>query len=589
MRISLKEVEEAYQDAKTKKKGTKDSVFASLFLSKEHGLETGDALSQVDSSFALGCNAYAIDTQKKNLYLYVALWSTDYKGWKNPYKILSTTGLRAIFSDATKEELQNQFLRRLKADLQENQSVINKVFLYFLFNGNPIAAENSVALANQRESVEEKKHLIDEFFEGRNIALAIDYRSNLTSNLSGQSIIRKTYQYNLPVKNTVEHKNSQGARLFVAMVPLLSFHKMYLDMGYRLFDRNIRAGLSGENSPNKAIYASLKSITVNGDGRADDFLFHHNGIAISVGHLEWEGIQMKITEPRVLNGAQTVSTLARFVEEMDRNKKFDQIKKKLGEIQVLTRIIDAKGNNAFVTEVTINNNRQNPVEPWNLRASDGIQLEIADKLAEELNVFYERQENAFSSLSTEDLEELNIQQSKSVEIRRLAQTILASQGAIDKITSLREVFENPNLYHNVFHKGLLQVDARAILLLYKVSLRLQAGIQAIIETGPNKYYYMNKAKNLVWALLIQALQNDPKIEEHLSNFGTSLAVETHFKDTLKDLAAKRLKPILADFVDSGKNSQFIQEQKFGFFRTKSSFDVCMKIANQKFGWSKKSI
>ena len=29
-----------------------------------------------------------------------------------------------------------------------------------------------------------------------------------------------------------------------------------------------------------------------------------------------------------------------------------------------------------MTRVTINNNRQNPVEPWNLHANDDIQLEL---------------------------------------------------------------------------------------------------------------------------------------------------------------------------------------------------------------------
>ena len=35
--------------------------------------------------------------------------------------------------------------------------------------------------------------------------------------------------------------------------------------------------------------------------------------------------------------------------------------------------------------MTINTNRQNPVEPANLRASDPIQLELQDKFRDELN------------------------------------------------------------------------------------------------------------------------------------------------------------------------------------------------------------
>jgi hypothetical protein len=58
--------------------------------------------------------------------------------------------------------------------------------------------------------------------------------------------------------------------------------------------------------------------------------------------------------------------------------------------------------------VTVNNNRQNPVEPWNLRANDLIQLELQDKFRADLQMYYERQENAFDQLSADDLSEYGI-------------------------------------------------------------------------------------------------------------------------------------------------------------------------------------
>ena len=97
----------------------------------------------------------------------------------------------------------------------------------------------------------------------------------------------------------------------------------------------------------------------------------------------------------------------------------------------------------FVTTVTINNNRQNPVDPWNLHANDMIQLEIQDKFRDDLGVFYERQERAFANLSDEELEEQGITQYKAIELTRLARTLLASDGDIDKLTHFREVFGAP--------------------------------------------------------------------------------------------------------------------------------------------------
>jgi hypothetical protein len=86
---------------------------------------------------------------------------------------------------------------------------------------------------------------------------------------------------------------------------------------------------------------------------------------------------------------------------------------RLEGIRVICRIItDAAPE--FVTTVTINNNRQNPVEPWNLHANDMIQLELQDKFRDELGIYYERREKAFVNLSAEDLEDQGIREYKAI-------------------------------------------------------------------------------------------------------------------------------------------------------------------------------
>jgi AIPR protein len=63
---------------------------------------------------------------------------------------------------------------------------------------------------------------------------------------------------------------------------------------------------------------------------------------------------------------------------------------------------------ASIASVCFNNNRQNPVEPWNLHANDLIQLELQEKFRDDPGIYYERQENAFDQLSPEDLEDYGI-------------------------------------------------------------------------------------------------------------------------------------------------------------------------------------
>lgn len=163
----------------------------------------------------------------------------------------------------------------------------------------------------------------------------------------------------------------------------------------------------------------------------------------------------------------------------------------------------------FVTNVTICNNRQNPVESWNLRANDRIQCDLHDKFREQVRIYYSRQENAIRNLSPEDLDEMGIQDTKDICIRPLAQTFLAVQGEIGRMSHLPEVFENQKWYEETFRDSYLNADARKIVLAYKVHLVLKSPLQRLEEVAAQKMVYaVSKSRNLVWALLIQGVLND---------------------------------------------------------------------------------
>ncbi len=106
----------------------------------------------------------------------------------------------------------------------------------------------------------------------------------------------------------------------------------------------------------------------------------------------------RVTEPRLLNGAQTVTTFGRILELNKGNKNIEEHSDVLTDIWIPCRII-THAKPEFVISVTINNNRQNPVMPWNLRANDLIQCQIADKFRDDLGIYYERQEEMFSAIA----------------------------------------------------------------------------------------------------------------------------------------------------------------------------------------------
>jgi hypothetical protein len=146
-------------------------------------------------------------------------------------------------------------------------------------------------------------------------------------------------------------------------------------------------------------------------------------VTLSAEELTASDSQFEITEPRLLNGAQTVTTFARFLKANEGNQLLNTRRDVLESINVMCRVI-TNASPEFVTTVTINNNRQNPVNPWNLRANDMIQLQLQDKFRDDLEIYYARQEGAFENLSDEDLEELGITHYKAMELTRSPEHVL---------------------------------------------------------------------------------------------------------------------------------------------------------------------
>jgi hypothetical protein len=76
---------------------------------------------------------------------------------------------------------------------------------------------------------------------------------------------------------------------------------------------------------------------------------------------------------------------------------------------------------------------------------------------------------------------------------------------------------------------------KKIILLYKVQYRIQRVIREIIESGENKYWYIGRARNLVWALLIQGIMNDQNYNSLSERYGSGFTggFESDYMEVLK--------------------------------------------------------
>jgi hypothetical protein len=588
MAITDRTIDQVFSDLKKSCGGVRNDYFGLLYLEQEFGVERDRAIPQVAfGGHDYGIDGFHFDGEKRNLYLFQFKYSDSHAQFRQSFSRLIEAGMERIFGARKQDQLQNQLLLQLKSCLIENEAVIDRVCIHFVFTGDPAEAERSQVLDKLREDLENKKYLIDQRF-GRPVTMVIEFRSARTHKVSPTTHLRRTHTYSIQLGQTVTRAGPNGERMTIGFIRLVDLQRMYGDMGQRFFERNIRAALPEEKAVNRSIQQSLKRIVIDGKEDASVFAFNHNGVALFAEALSATDGQFKITEPRLLNGAQTVTTFARFLKGNEGNNLLSERRDVLEQIDVTCRII-TDATPEFVTTVTINNNRQNPVNPWNLHANDMIQLQIQDKLREDLGIYYERQERAFESLSDEDLEDQGITQYKAIELPRLARTLLASDGDIDKLTHFREVFEDDRVYNLVFGPSRVKADSRKIVLCYKVQFRLRRLVNDIVDKGANKYAYVQRARNLLWALLCQAILNDPKLEEYAEDFGRGLSIEAQYTEWLSGFATSRCRFILSDLVADKTYAHKAAEGDFGFMRTNAAYKRSMEIAYRRWRWVEKHL
>ncbi len=592
MKVTYEELKGVFDEQKEKIGGQKTDYFSLAYLATELNKGHAELINNVnfhDSS--LGVDAYYVDKARGNLYLYIAKWAQNHHVFETALRKLIDSGLEQIFGDSGGDNKASQFLIHLKNDILENQAIIGRVFIHFVYNGNTAEAEKSMVLDSLREELEAKKFKVDQFFLGKAITFSTQFISNKSDSLSSLSHTRVTHQYEVNLTLTSSVQTTNGEIMHLGLVSLMDLYKIYQEMDYRFFERNIRAGLSADRPPNKEIRKSLKKMIMEGTESPDTFVFNHNGVTISAEKFEILGGKAFITEPRLLNGAQTVTSFAAFIHKNEKNPAFARNKSKLFELQVVVKVI-VSASSEFVTHVTICNNRQNPVAAWNLRSNDLIQLQFQDKFREDLKIYYERQEKAFDELTDTDLEEMGIADSKKLEVRKLAQSLLAIQGDVDRMSRLTEVFTNAKIYNNTFRPAYLKSDTRALLFCYKIQLRLGRIIKEFQLDNYEKFYFIRGGKNTLWALLIQALLNEndeDELEKLYETYGRSLTVEQAFTDLLKDWAIKKLKPVLLTTIKESPFIESIEQEKYAFVKGKKFFNECMNNAGVQYGWQKKKI
>jgi len=577
------------QDHRATLGGRLEDYFGAAYLEALHRLPADTALHQtVRGNHDYGIDGYTLDRATGNLYLYQFKYSTDWRQFQESMRRLIKAGLAKIFSTTPLDLAENSTLRSLRAEIDEFKPTIRSVYVRYVFIGNPKRAEESDSLKDLQEQIYDSRWIVNDCF-GREIDLNVQFLSPTIKPPPPPP--PPVAKFTIDIGGDVLADGPDGQLMHAGFISLAELQAMFKAMGVRLFDRNIRAPLARPDSEksnsvkkstsvNKKIAETLKRIVLNGTQAASAFSFMHNGVTIYAPRLTGKDGRYEITEPRILNGAQTVATVAQFAKECGEDPRFKTNARAFEEIRVLCKLV-VNADDDFIRAVTVATNRQNPVHPANLRANDPIQLQIADWLREK-GFFYERQENSAAWQDPDDLAEQGITADRVIVIKRLGETFAVTDGRLERAKNMNELFDNDQQYAETFHEGRLVEELGRIVLCYKCRTYCHNTLARELASG--RAAFVDRAKLLLWALVCQGLLNQKDAPELVDEFGSDLRMPSEFRERLYKIAVRQVKPTLLWLVQQKEFSEAYKEERYEFLRGDKAFNRSMSHALQAYGW-----
>jgi hypothetical protein len=269
----------------------------------------------------------------------------------------------------------------------------------------------------------------------------------------------KTYELSKFVDATIKLRAKSA--LHLSYVSLYSLVELYRQRGDLLFDKNVRLSLINQKEAKDRLLhpleETLDAIT-EGKINSNIFPFYHIGVTISAtsSNNNEQGV-FSLEAPSVINGCQTITISNHYLKKLEREADNEKRQKKIDifkNIQVICKVVEGVSDEEL-KEITNANNRQNPIENWQLFSNEPLQIaiEIALKNA---GVFYERQKGKFDSLmKNADFAKhyVNTNGAK-IQIMELAQIIALGKKDLQKAAKPSEIFINKRNHDLIFDKSI---------------------------------------------------------------------------------------------------------------------------------------
>lgn len=439
---------------------TDENIITAIHLMNLHGLEHNAAKDQSSrSANDCGIDGWYYDVEDKFLYVYQSKLSENkslvLKGLKDLERAAEWLETILIEGRLEKAPVDNHMLYGLFLNLSSNKTKLKhiKFVLLSLFDENEIEDETEIDEFKVNLSKSKLNKYLSEKNKGRISVLFEQYSFE-----TGIPRSIKTYDvHKFEESNIVLRSNSS---LHLSYVSLYSLVELYRQRGDVLFDKNVRLSLFNTKEAKDRlvhpIFETLDLIVKEKKLKPQIFPFYHVGITITASNATKDGdSQFSLESPGVINGCQTITIAHEYLKKLEKETDEDLKKLQIGlfkEIQVIGKIVVGVTEDEL-KEITNANNRQNPIENWQLFSNESIHIAIESSLRD-IGIFYERQKGKFNAVM-KILDNAKYYPSTNgtfVTVTQLAQIVALARNELQMAAKPALIFENKKNHDYIFNK-----------------------------------------------------------------------------------------------------------------------------------------
>lgn len=462
---------------------TDENIIATVHLMNTHGVHVDAALDQSSrSGNDHGVDAWYYNKSDNELYIYQSKLTES--------KTLTLRGLidldsarqwvEQIIIEGIVESIpnDNHCLFNLYTQLGKVRNSIKKIHFTLIspFDRNEI--EDSPEYQDFEKEVIKSKlnNHVRQILGGKLFIDACEY--NLERSVGGEI---KVYPINKIPNTQVDLR--RNAHLDLAYISLDSLVQLYRQRDNVLFDKNVRLSLLGNKKARERLVhpmeETLDAIT-SGKLNPNIFPFYHIGITISATSSTSEDSNLlNLESPSIINGCQTITIANEYLKRLEKQKKETAIEL-FKQIKVIAKVVVGTTNEEL-KEITNSNNRQNPIDNWQLFSNEPIHIEV-EAMLKDAGIFYERQEGKFDSVmkNADNAKYYSATNGTYIKIVDLAQIIALTRQNLQWAAKPSEIFLNKENHDKIFDKTIPRFS-RDILFVSNLYKAMKRGLNTYLE------------------------------------------------------------------------------------------------------------